>query len=271
MPNPRIEYAVLPAGEGPGQDRCFIADGLVVILDGASAYDPTASPDASEYVDTLGPALIEQITGTPGIDLRAALAEAIRQTAHKLALVPGQGPSSTVSIVRWGDEAVDVLVLGDSPVVVHCTNGSQKTIVQHPMDHIAPELRRRYRERLVAGHGYDDEHRQILAELQRREAPLRNRDDGYWIAEATAVAANSSTIHRTAARDTDYAVVMSDGVSNSVLRDEAIRSASWSNSSQLLNLLRRIHQWERLVDPNGQSLPRSKTHDDKAIACLIIP
>ena len=56
MLSSRIDYVVLPAGEGPGQDRCFTADGLtagglVVVLDGASAYDPSASSDAGEYVD----------------------------------------------------------------------------------------------------------------------------------------------------------------------------------------------------------------------------
>ena len=114
MNSTRIEYAVLPAGDGPGQDRCFTAEGLVVVLDGASAYDPSLSRDASEYVDALGPALIEQITNTPGIDLRDALTEAIRWTAAKLQLIPGKGPSSTVSVVRWGADTVDVLVLGDN-------------------------------------------------------------------------------------------------------------------------------------------------------------
>ncbi|GAA4775031.1 hypothetical protein GCM10023200_04390 [Actinomycetospora chlora] len=171
MASLRIEHAVLPAGDGPpDQDRCFTAGGLVVVFDEASAYGPKVSPDATEYVDTLRLAPIEQIISQYGIDLRDALAAAIRTTGDNVALVPGEGPSSTVSIVRRGEETVHVLVLDDSPVVVQFIRGGQELIVQHPMDNIAADLRHRHRTRLAAGHGYDQEHREILAMLQRRDA-----------------------------------------------------------------------------------------------------
>lgn len=269
MASPRIEYAVLPAGDGPGQDRCFTAEGLVVVLDGASAYDPSVSPDAGEYVDTLGPALVEQITGTPGIDLRDALAEAIRQAADKLQLIPGKGPSSTVSIVRWGDETVDALVLGDSPIIVQFANGHQETLVQHPMDHIAPNLRRRYRERLAAGRGYDDEHRALLAEIQRQEVPLRNRTGGYFIAEADPIAASHAQWASWSVDGLRALTLATDGIENAAQGSglQLARSAR-EDREGLLEFLHHLQEWESRADPDGELQPRSKRHDDKTIAVL---
>lgn len=269
MASPRIEYAVLPAGEGPGQDRCFTDDSLVVVLDGASAYDPSVSPDASEYVDTLGPLLMGAITGTPGIDLRDALAEAIRQTADKLALIPGKGPSSTVSIVRWSDETVDVLVLGDSPVVVQFTDGSEETIVQHPMDHIAPDLRRLYRERLSAGHGYDEEHRRTLAEIQRQEAKVRNQHEGHYVAEADPVAASHAETETRLTQSVRFIVAATDGAVHPI--DHLGRSYDELRhlvGAALGALLEELQTWESIEDPNGRALPRSKRHDDKTVVTM---
>lgn len=270
MASPRIEYAVLPAGHGPGQDRCFTAEGLVVVLDGASAYEPGVSPDAGVYVDTLGPALLDLITSHPRINLREALARAIRLTAERLTLDPGKGPSSTVSIVRWSEGAVDILVLGDSPVVVQFTDGSHETLVQDTLDHVAPELRRLYRQRLAAGHGYDDQHQAILAQIQRAEAPARNTAEGYWIAEAEPVCASHAISVSRPPTLVNKVVVATDGskslVPTILERADAPRGRSW-----LQTQLSILFEWELKVDPDGRLAPRSKRHDDKTVAVIYNP
>ncbi|BAW03864.1 conserved hypothetical protein [Nocardia seriolae] len=40
------------------------------------------------------------------------------------------------------------------------------------------------------------------------------------------------------------------------------------DSAKLSALLARIHRWEYEVDPDGILVPRSKRHDDKAIAVV---
>lgn len=266
MAPPLIEYAVLPAGEGPGQDRCFTAEGLVVILDGASAIDPTANPDATQYVDTLGPLLVERITRMPCVDLRDALAEAIRRAADKLALVPGTAPSSTVSVVRWGRESVDVLVLGDSPVIVESTDGTLQTIVQHPQAHIAADLRQLYRERLTAGWGFDDEHRAILADIQRQESLMRNVEDGYWIAEADSYAARHADYVSISASTARRAILASDGAEK--IAHRLATCSRTRDAEELRTLLVELDHWESEHDPWGTLEPRSKLHDDKALAVI---
>jgi hypothetical protein len=37
---------------------------------------------------------------------------------------------------------------------------------------------------------------------------------------------------------------------------------------ELKLLLRRCHEWEAAVDPNGIGLPRAKRHDDKTLAVI---
>jgi hypothetical protein len=273
MASPRIEYAVLPAGDDAGQDRCFTAEGLVVVLDGASAYDPTVSPEAGEYVDTLGPTLVEQIESHPGVDLREAVAEAISQTADKLNVVPGKGPSSTVSIVRCGARTVDILVLGDSPVVIHSTDGSEEIVVQHRMKHIAPELRQLYRERLANGNGYNEQHRALLREIQRREVSMRNRPGGYWIAEADPAAAVSATLVTRPLEVCARIVVYTDGVLTLGVEDLGLLApltASSAHDGDLEALLQVAQRWEEECDPQGVRRPRSKEHDDKTVAVITL-
>lgn len=263
MPAPRIDYAVLPAGEGPGQDRCFTADGLVVVLDGASAIDPVANPDAIEYVDTLGSLLIEQIAGTPGIDLRDALAEVIRRAVAKLSLVAGTAPSSTVSIVRWGGEAVDVLVLGDSPIVGRFKDRSHRVIVQHSQEHIAPDLRRLYRERLARPWL----RRRTIVQSSLQFSVKRQRSG----IGPVAILSPKRTLAP------GHMPLVSAGRRQSSrmwwwLPTEpgpaAVEAWTAPTPHLLLERLRQIHDWEQYEDPNGILRPRSKRHDDKTLAVI---
>ncbi|MFC9663275.1 hypothetical protein ACFVJ5_23795 [Nocardia sp. NPDC127606] len=50
--------------------------------------------------------------------------------------------------------------------------------------------------------------------------------------------------------------------------NESWGSAAAQDSDGLADLLGRLHRWETDFDPDGMVLPRSKQHDDKAIAVL---
>jgi len=54
----------------------------------------------------------------PDMPLPHALADAIRSTVGALRVMPGESPSSTVSIARRRGDEVDLLVLGDSPIYI---------------------------------------------------------------------------------------------------------------------------------------------------------
>lgn len=156
------------------------------MLDGASAFGP-ANPDPAAYVDLLGARLRDALSDDPHADLTDVLTSAIEVTADEFDLMPGGAPSSTLTIARWVDGRVDLLVLGDSQI-----STPMGTLRDSRLDNIAVEERKAYRARLAEGHGYDDTHRSLLAKLQTEQASQRNRPDGYWIAEADPAAADNA-------------------------------------------------------------------------------
>ena len=244
-----------------GADRIFIAPNAVIVLDGASAFAPEA-PDPTAYVDTLGEHLCASITDDPTADLIDALAGAIETTATALALSPGRSPSSTVSIARWSDSTVDLLVLGDSQITT-----PHGVLRDDRLDNFATAERASYRDRLRHGYGYDATHLGLLSALQAEQARHRNQSGGYWIAEADPAAARQAlTEHHSTAR-TPWLILATDGAYKP-LDQLGIDAGAIANSAALAAALRQCENWEANSDPDGREMPRSKVHDDKAIAVL---
>ena len=136
---------------------------------------------------------------------------------------------------------------------------------------VGPELRRRYRDRLIEGHGYDDEHRHVLAELQHQQAQQRNRPGGYWIAEADPSAADHAIVTRSPADRLNWAILATDGAYRTMTHlgnvDWAeLRNASSEDLAAILE--QQCQHWETTEDPRGQKLPRAEIYDDKSIAAV---
>lgn len=255
--------ALLPSMDA-SDDKVFTTPNAVVVLDGASAFHPVPVP-ASTYADQLGRTVRDQLTEAPEQDLRDVLASAIQRTATELDLTPGDSPSSTVAIVRQRDAEVDTLVLGDSVIVL-----PDGVLTDERMDRLNMPERREYRQRLARGTGYDDEHKQLLRALQEHQARYRNRDGGYWIAEANPEAAYQAWTTIRALQRAPWAVLATDGIYNTAehLGHEPWEAIADYNEEQLTELLNACQRWETETDPNGIDLPRSKRHDDKAIAAV---
>ncbi|WP_406282380.1 protein phosphatase 2C family protein [Nocardia sp. NBC_00881] len=249
-----------------GEDRVLVTCRAVAVLDGASSYGPDVPP-ATLYVDTLADQLYRTIDNDT--DLSDVLREAIRSTAEKLDLHPGTAPSSTVAIVRLDGNVLDYLVLGDSPIIIGGSDGSVRTIADTRLADLQLPESGAYRERLKRGSGYDERHRGLLRSLQRRQRANRNREGGYWIAEADPSAASEAVTLRTPVDGIDWVVLATDGATNSI----AALGISWHDVARLDNmelesLLARCRRWESSIDPDGQYQPRSKRHDDKTVAVI---
>ncbi|MEU4316613.1 PP2C family serine/threonine-protein phosphatase [Nocardia sp. NPDC024068] len=253
--------------EGSGEDRLFITDRAVVVLDGATSHDPDY-PSAHEYVDTLGYELCGRLTSSSG--LSDVLAAAIESTAERLCLRPGgRAPSSTVAIIRTDADTVETLILGDSPAIIGCTDGTQDIISDERLDSLDFPESQSYREHLKAGHGYDSDHFAVLRSLQLKQRQRRNKHHGYWIAEADPEAAQHSIVRQYPADRVNWAILATDGAVDPLT---PLRIA-WAEVARLddhglAQLLGRTHQWEAETDPDGVQLPRSKRHDDKTIAVV---
>ncbi|GGP43314.1 protein phosphatase 2C domain-containing protein [Saccharothrix coeruleofusca] len=260
------------AGSGSpdgGQDRWADCGTSAVVLDGASSFTP-AVVDATHYVDQLCAELAHRLRGHEG-DLVDVLGSCIAAVAGRLSLQRGQSPSSTVLIARERGDNFDVLALGDSTAVVS-RNGEVDRITDDRLAAVGHDLRRQYQSRLTTGVGYDDTHRRLLRQLQEQELTARNTSGGYWIAEADERAAEKAVLRTSPLSEVDWCVLATDGVQRPVdhlgIRWSDIAHMS---AAELAELLAELHRWEAVDDPDGEVLPRSKRHDDKAVVVWTRP
>lgn len=258
-----VRGACRPGGTPPGQDRWATTERSVIVLDGASAFHPQATP-ADAYVDALLAALVDRIDSTE--PLPAVLGWAIEQAAEKVSAEPGTGPSSTVAIVRNTGQGIEVAVLGDSTIVVGRAGGHIDRITDDRMSRVAHSEREQYRHRLQTGAGYDEHHRATLQTIQAAERAARNHTAGYWIAETDPAAANHAVIHRYSHRAVVWCVLATDGAQRGI----DVHDIPWSDlptmtTEELRAMLDELHRWEAQDDPTGALLPRAKRHDDKTV------
>ncbi|AHI01773.1 hypothetical protein KALB_8416 [Kutzneria albida DSM 43870] len=213
----------------------------VVVLDGVTSRRPP-DRDGGWYATLLAAELARQLSERPCEQLRALLADSIGAVAAAHDLVPHDSPSSTVAMVRWSESTVDALVLADSPVVV---------FDPHP-------------------HVFVDEQLATLRASGRDLSQLRNREGGFWVAEADPSAADHAATASWPTSSVDTVLVMTDGVSCGV---EEYGLFSWEQALRLADehgadaVLDRIQAAER-GDPQRQRWPRYKVHDDQALAVI---
>ncbi|MEU4802342.1 hypothetical protein [Actinosynnema sp. NPDC023587] len=225
----------------PTEDRIVVLENAVVLLDGATSPTPRARDGgwhSARLAAQFGPA-----DGHLRGDLADELAAAIARLAAEHGLVPGDSPSSTAAIVRWTDETVDALVLADSPVVVFGEG----------IDVVA-----------------DDRLRDLRGKVGR-VTDWRNREGGFWVAEAEPAAAHRA-VRRSWRRDAVHTVLMAtDGVSCGV--DDYALFADWREVVDITfakgpeAVLDAIREAEA-TDPERVRWRRPKVHDDQALAVL---
>ncbi|MFC5142402.1 PP2C family serine/threonine-protein phosphatase [Actinomycetospora rhizophila] len=256
--------AELPAGDAPNEDRVRIGKNAVVVLDGASGSDTRVT--VADYVDHLAGALIEVLDAEQDIPLPHALADAIRSTVATLRLMPGESPSSTVSIARRRGDEIDLLVLGDSPIYL---GPDGELLTDDQLARLDLPSRTKAYGRLRQGTGYDEVHRDLVRAVRAEQLPLLNEPGGYWIAEARPEAGHQA-VTRTVPADLPWLVMLTDGVDRPLghlgvpLADVVRRTRD-----ELEDLLQELHEWEEDKDPAAHELPRFKQHDDKTIALAL--
>ncbi|BEK84764.1 protein phosphatase 2C domain-containing protein [Nocardia seriolae] len=263
----RVATAQLPAKSN--EDRLVITAEMVIILDGATTYGIQNKISGGTFAERLGAVLVR--IADESASLSALLEVALQYVISDLELPieSPNAPSSTIAIVRKRRGTLDFLVLGDSTIVLGYRDGAVETICDERLEQLGLVQSRKYRSRLQQGGGYDDRHREILAELQQEQRRRRNRPGGYWIASTAPEAAQHAIIAARPVADIAWVALATDGVTDLI---DALK-VDWQeigsmDSAKLSALLARIHRWEYEVDPDGILVPRSKRHDDKAIAVV---
>jgi hypothetical protein len=266
---PRIEVAERP-GVGldgavrPSEDVVVVLPNAVVLLDGATSLDP-ALPTGGWYASRLAGELAGRLTGYPNTDLADLLAASIKTVARDHELVPGKAPSSTVALLRWNDTTIEGLVLADSPIVVFTSDGPS-LLADTRLDTMPRGGG--YRDRLIEGGGYDENHLVALRDAASTMATRRNVEGGFWVAEADPDAAHQAERSKWPRGEVTTVLMASDGVSCGVDRYGVF--ADWREVRDVVAaagpeaVLDRVRAAE-LQDPDGTRWPRPKPHDDQAL------
>ncbi|GAA4421706.1 protein phosphatase 2C domain-containing protein [Actinokineospora soli] len=223
----------------PSEDVVVVLPSAVVLLDGATSVEHPAGP----YAVALAAQLAGRLPAAPEIDLAEHLAGAIRAVARHHGHTPGASPSSTVAIARWDESTVDVLVLADSPVVAFHPDGSHTVVADHRLRDLRP---------IPPG----------------RIGEYRNKEGGFWVAEAVPAAARHAVQRSWPIGEVTDLLVVSDGVACGV---DEYGVLTWQSAVDLVRargpfaVLDVVRSAEE-SDPHGLRWPRGKRHDDQALA-----
>jgi len=251
----------------PSEDVVVALPNAVVLLDGATAVLP-GGRSGGWYASRLAGALAGRLTGYPAMDLADLLAAAILAVTRENDLVPGEAPSSTVAIARWSDDAVEGLVLADSPVVA-VTDDGPEVLADERLARV-PRTGPGYRARLRDGGGYGAEHVAALRTAASNVGRLRNTEGGFWVAEADPDAAYQAVRATWPRAEVRRLLLASDGVSCGV---DDYGLFDWSDVVALVDaegpqaVLDAVRAAEE-SDQNGERWPRPKVHDDQALAVV---
>ena len=263
--------ATLRGDRADNQDQLVVVGGAVAVLDGAASWlrDPGDPRHGGWYARLLGAALTARL---PGSDpLTSVLTAAIAEVRDAHGLTPGQSPYGTASIVRWSGDELEVLVLGDSPVLVRDGAGDVHLVADERLAATAAPERAAYRRHLVAGHGFGAAFGELAAQLQRSERDSFNRAGGFWVAEADPSAAEQAVTRTWPAEDVTAVALMSDGASAAVT-DYGLTGwpgllAQVTERGGAGAWLADLHALEQ-TDPDGRRWPRTKRHDDKSLVIV---
>lgn len=151
----------------PSEDRIVILPNAVIVLDGVSTLHD-GQPRGGWYAAELGVRIADQLTKEPDGDLRELLEKAITDMVRDHSPVAGASPATTVSIVRRLADRLDALVLGDSPIVRIGPDTAVEVLRDDRLAHLVEvqPAAGEYRRLLRAGHGFGEEHRELLRTLR---------------------------------------------------------------------------------------------------------
>lgn len=272
---PQVEVAEQP-GVGPdgspraSEDVVLVLPNAVIMLDGATTLDPDL-PSGGWYAAELAGGIAGRLCADPTCDLADVLAASIRAVARQGRLTPGASPCSTVAMLRWHADWVDALVLGDSPVVAFGPAGPPTVLTDDRLASVPARGAGTYRGRLRTGAGFDGNHLVALRSSARAVSSWRNREGGFWVAEADPDAAYEARQARWPRAETRVVLIATDGVSCGVT-DYGI-FPDWSAvldlacAKGLPSVLDQVRDAER-SDPDGVRWPRPKPHDDQALVLV---
>jgi hypothetical protein len=244
----QISHATQAAPDAPVNEDCVVTGpDFAVVLDGATTapgVDTGCIHDVPWLVARLG-AELSRLLLNDSLSLPDTLAAAIeavmKQHADTCDLTNPDSPASTVAIVRERGDAVDYLVLSDSPVVLRDKAGTIEVVHDNRNDFLP---------------GY-------TVEIVREQ---RNAPGGFWVASNQPEAAHEALAGSVPRHQVDCAGLFTDGASRLAER----HGLRWAGLIQMLDQAGPDAVIERVRHEDEQvagHIP-GKVHDDAtAVLC----
>jgi len=245
----QVTFATEPTPGRLNEDLVVVGAGWAALLDGATApvgVDSGCVHGVRWLVHRLGAELGRLLLLEPESPLADLLERAIVSTraAHGSAcdLENPDSPSSTVTLLRACEKAVDYLVLCDSPLIIE-VDGAVRVVLD--------ERASRLPEHTTSG---------VRA--------ARNQPGGFWVASTDPRAAHEALLGSFDRAAVGRAALLSDGASRFV---ERFHLGTWSDLLDLLEkagpgeLIRRVRAAESAEPADAR---RGKIHDDATAVLL---
>lgn len=254
----------------PNEDWFGVADGLVVVLDGATIRTDTGCLHGLPwYVQQLGSALIAaaQDADTSLTDVLATAIRAVTEQHRDTCDLEHPGtPSAAVGIARQRGEFLEWATLGDITVMVETGPAGLRVTSDDRVSKTATQERRECDRHLL---GTDAKMAAIQA-MKPVELANRNVAGGYWIASVEPDAGRHAYTGSALLRDVQRVAVCSDGAMRALelttldTPDAVLRALHQDGPAALVEQVRAAEQ----ADADGARVPRNKGTDD-ATAVLV--
>ncbi|MFD4986785.1 hypothetical protein [Streptomyces sp. NPDC058374] len=268
------------APDHPNEDYCSVAlpahgqGGCLVLLDGVT---PPAGNDGCThsvhwFTARLGGALGELSVSRRDMTLGEILAEGVARTAEAHSstcdLSHARTPQATVVLARWGDEAVEHLVLSDSTLLLERADGTLVPVQDTRLDVLpspVPELRDAVRA-LPDHTPLPQREAAVRAYVDAVEA-LRNAEGGFHTAAADPGVARLAVTGSTPRTEVRSLTALTDGATRWVDRF----GGTWAGTLDLIRTQGTAHLLQAVRDlEHAVPSPRGKRHDDATAAHIAL-
>ncbi|WP_104116020.1 protein phosphatase 2C domain-containing protein [Arthrobacter sp. B1805] len=254
------------------EDAVAVSASSLIMIDGATglaAGRRTGWPsDAQWLAHSLAPLLADRLDGD------ISIADALGQCLDELRIEYGDdddgglGPSASVLIARITGSELEVYSLGDCLALVGMADGSVASIRDGAVGELDAAVLSRLQELRRGTDLAIDQARALVQDLLVGNRKLRNRPEGYWIADLSAAGVGHALTRTLPAAQVRDVALMTDGYAAALDVARLVGTAG-----ELLQELRRsgpVPLMGALVarlsdDPSCTAFPRLKPMDDSSV------
>lgn len=267
------------SGSPPNEDHVWTGDGAAIVLDGATGLTDTQYTDGDTdgrwYVETLSSEIQERIESTNSLsEIVEASVEAVstrfEEITDSTTLEKHEMPSGAGAIVRWNEETVEYLILGDCSVILETDDGTIAELGEGPreLDNQVVQRMEEIRTNAEGSISYDELRRRV-DDLLIENRKKMNEEGGYWTLGHSTEAIQYATTGEIPREGVEEVIAFTDGFEVIVPTYDVFvdwkRLIQYISDNGLDRAIRTLRAFEK-ADPECRTYPRLKPSDDIGIA-----